>query len=53
MVVVTDKDKKVLTVDNPDALKDHMGHHVAVNGDVMRRFYSRGKCQDALTIFRT
>jgi hypothetical protein len=35
MVVVTDKDKKVLTVDNPDALKDHVGHHVAVTGHVM------------------
>lgn len=32
MVVVTDKDKKVLTVDNPDALKDHIGHHVAITG---------------------
>ncbi len=31
-VVVTDKDQKVLTVDNPDALKDHYGHHVAVTG---------------------
>jgi hypothetical protein len=34
MVVVTDKDKKVLTVENPDALKDHIGHHVAVTGHV-------------------
>jgi putative cell wall-binding protein len=33
-VVVTDKDQKVLTVDNPDALKDHLGHHVAVTGQV-------------------
>ena len=32
MVVVTDSDKKVLTVDNPDALKDHIGHHVAITG---------------------
>jgi hypothetical protein len=32
MVVVTDKDQKVLTVDNPDALKDHVGHHVAITG---------------------
>ena len=32
MVVVTDKDQKVLTVDNPDALKDHIGHHVAITG---------------------
>lgn len=34
MVVVTDKDQKVLTVSNPDALKDHIGHHVAVTGEV-------------------
>jgi len=33
-VVVTDKDQKVLTVDNPDSLKDHYGHHVAVTGHV-------------------
>ena len=33
-VVVTDKDQKVLTVDNPDTLKDHYGHHVAVTGHV-------------------
>jgi len=34
MVVVTDSDKKVLTVDNPDVLKGHEGHHVAVTGQV-------------------
>lgn len=34
MVVVTDSDKKVLTVDNPDALEGHEGHHVAVTGEV-------------------
>lgn len=34
MVVVTDKDQKVLTVENPDALKGHEGHHVAVTGHV-------------------
>jgi len=34
MVVVTDKDQKVLTVDNPDALTGHEGHHVAVTGQV-------------------
>ena len=34
VVVVTDADKKVLTVDNPDALKGHEGHHVAVTGTV-------------------
>lgn len=33
-VVVTDKDQTVLKVDNPDALKDHYGHHVAVTGHV-------------------
>ena len=33
-VFVTDKDHKVLNVDNADALKDHMGHHVAVKGSV-------------------
>ena len=32
MVVVTDADQKVLTVDNPDKLQE--GHHVAVTGDV-------------------
>ena len=32
MVIVTDKDQKMLTVDNPDALKEHEGHHVAVTG---------------------
>ena len=34
MVVVTDSDQKVLTVDNPDTLKGHEGHHVAVTGEV-------------------
>ena len=34
MVVVTDSDQKVLTVDNPDALEGHEGHHVAVTGQV-------------------
>ncbi len=34
MVVVTDGDQKVLAVDNPDALKDHIGHHIAVTGEV-------------------
>jgi len=27
-------DQKVLTVDNPDALTGHEGHHVAVTGQV-------------------
>jgi len=34
MVVVTDTDQKVLTVENPDALEDHIGHHIAVTGHV-------------------
>lgn len=34
MVVVTDKDQKVLMVDNPDSLTGHEGHHVAVTGHV-------------------
>jgi len=33
-VVVTDKDQTVLTIDNPDAIKGHEGHHVAVTGSV-------------------
>lgn len=33
-VVVTDKDQTVLKVDNPDALKEHYGHHVAVTGHI-------------------
>jgi len=34
MVVVTDGDQKVLTVQNPEALKGHDGHHIAVTGHV-------------------
>jgi hypothetical protein len=34
MVVVTDSDQKILAVENPDALKGHEGHHVAVSGHV-------------------
>lgn len=34
MVVVTDTGDKVLTVENPDALAGHEGHHVAVTGTV-------------------
>ena len=34
MVVVTDEDQKVLTVDNPKKLTGHEGHHVAVTGKV-------------------
>jgi len=33
-VIVTDKDQKVLAVDNPDALKGHEGHHIAATGTV-------------------
>jgi hypothetical protein len=33
-VLVTDKDQKVLTVENPDAVKEHLGHHVAVTGHI-------------------
>jgi len=33
-VIVTDGDQKVLTVDNPDILQGHEGHHVAVTGPV-------------------
>ena len=33
-VVVSDKDQTVLTVDNPDALSEHYGHHVAVTGHI-------------------
>jgi hypothetical protein len=36
MVIVTDKDQKVLAVDNPDSLKDHVGHHIAVTGHVSK-----------------
>jgi len=34
MVVVIDGDQKILMVENPDALKGHEGHHVAVTGTV-------------------
>ncbi len=34
IVVVTDGDQKVLTVDNPAKLTGHEGHHVAVTGTV-------------------
>ena len=33
-VVVTDSDQKVLQVENPESLKDHWGHHVAVTGHI-------------------
>jgi hypothetical protein len=31
-VFVTDKDQKVIAVDNPAALQEHLGHHVQVTG---------------------
>src|SRR5579863_1617266 len=31
-VIVTESDQKVVSVDNPDVLKGHEGHHVAVTG---------------------
>jgi len=34
LVVVTDTAEKALTVDNPDALKDHVGHRAAVTGTI-------------------
>jgi len=34
VVFVQDAKQKVYTVDNPDALKGHMGHRVAVQGTV-------------------
>jgi hypothetical protein len=34
MVIVTDKDQKVLAIDNPDALKGHEGHHITATGAV-------------------
>ena len=33
-VFVSDKDKEVMKVDNPDALKAHAGEHVKVKGSV-------------------
>jgi hypothetical protein len=36
MVIVTDKDQKVLMVDNPEALKGHEGHHIAVTGHMSK-----------------
>ena len=34
LVIVTDRDQKILMVDNPDAVAGHEGHHVAVTGAV-------------------
>jgi hypothetical protein len=32
LVLVTDGDNKIWTVENPDKLADHQGHHVQVKG---------------------
>ncbi len=32
VVIVNDADKSLVSLDNPDALKDHWGHHVTVTG---------------------
>ena len=32
IVIVNDKDKSLVSLDNPDTLKDHWGHHVTVTG---------------------
>jgi hypothetical protein len=34
-VLVTDKDQKVVPIDNPDALTPHAGQHVEVMGEMM------------------
>ncbi|HYA97179.1 MAG TPA: hypothetical protein VEH49_03720 [Methylomirabilota bacterium] len=34
LVLVADKDKKIYTVENQDAVKGHEGHHVVVAGQV-------------------
>jgi hypothetical protein len=34
-VLVTDKDMKVVNIDNPDSVTDHLGHHVMVTGKMM------------------
>ena len=33
-VFVTDKDQKVIAVENPAVLQDHLGHHVQVTGSM-------------------
>jgi len=33
-VLVTDKDQKVVPIDNPDAVAEHEGHHVEVTGQM-------------------
>ncbi len=34
IVLITDKDHSILKVDNQDAAKEHVGHHVTVTGTV-------------------
>jgi hypothetical protein len=34
MVLVTDADKSIVTIANPKALEDHIGHHVKVQGAI-------------------
>jgi hypothetical protein len=34
VVFVRDEDKEILAISNPDALQDHIGHHVSVEGTV-------------------
>ena len=33
-VFVTEKDKKVIAINNPEAVKGHEGHHVSVTGSI-------------------
>ena len=33
-VFVTDSDKKVIAINNPDAIQGHEGHHVSVTGSM-------------------
>ncbi len=56
MVVVTDDDQKILTVDNPDSLKGHEGHHIAATGKVTgdsihvesAKMLAQGKSEDKM-----
>ena len=35
-VFVSDTDQKVTPLQNPDAVKDHIGHHVQISGDMTK-----------------
>ncbi len=35
-VLVSDKDQKVIPIDNPDALQDNIGHHVQITGNMTK-----------------